>query len=895
MPLTGAQYMSSLHKQNFDLKLELFHRRQRMAVLEGQLQQMEALRADNAELQEVNEQLLQELEKRDRAVEEAVGIICELEEQVRTLKDLTPEFDSSPNGVEEEDLDLSAQDMVSSLGEEEDDMEILHQESDWRRAASKSRSRQRGSFAEEVGSLPRIRSPPSRNLSFLASRSGTASALRSLYLANESDSQGLRTARRSSNRGSTVTGDSGTYDSGDEAPDVSDSPRLSVLSESSFLSVYGRRRVSAQESQQTDGPDETHVELDERHDLDKSPVEDLEEQAVSLVMEAWSDQHPPREEPDRQSPQKRAREKQLNSISDVLQQRRHPHGQANQGRLIAERDARYSTNPTGPSHFGGTLLHGPVFGGATLPPTPDTLSTVDPEGFNGSSSNLTIRGDSRPETADSSITPVSMRRPRSISDVGLRNRRGFPDALSAKTADLASASLGFGPVSPEQRIVNHYTAIAAAKNPPGNARRDGMEAQEARSSVQHIQPSQHAGHDRATIGLEIPRPAVRPRGTSSTGPRPASARGLSYQGPWTQAALTSTQQSPKKAKGGINSAAERRQAPTSGMVSNGDQRVMKATSTTFTETATVTTTINATSNPSRPSPSRHSSFSLATSLKKAGITSKLFGLGSTSSKSSTTTAPDMATPSGTTSAAATPPPAPPGAGGSTTSAATHAHDAIGRSHSSMNAFVSIEGTSTSGNDNDGGDYSPVDLSSSQLLERGGMSTVEDSKIRDRQRRSMIPRTAETGYGSSSEMMHHYQNPSSSSNNNHKQPAMSSSGRTERPRSGHTRPGPPMSTQSFSAAQQRLVQPSSSSASPSGPSSGSGIISGRGPAGGSSGIERRMSITSSTKEPDRDRNRDRERGRDKEKEKMKEQDGGKEGKEGKAKKRWSLGRSMSALP
>ncbi|KAI9884212.1 MAG: hypothetical protein M1823_004005 [Watsoniomyces obsoletus] len=819
----SEEYMSSLHKQNFDLKLEIFHRRKRMAILEEQLQQMEVLRGDNAELQEVNEQLLQELEKRDRAVEEAVGIICQLEEQIRTLKGSTSDGDPSPSDVEDDDeTDISNPEMGSALPE------------------------------EGLGTPARVRSPQCRNLSFLASRSGTTSALRSLYLASETDGHGLRTARRSSNRGSTVAGDSVTYDSADEAPDVSDSPRLSVLSESSFLSVLGGRREPAQGSQQMDGPDETQLELDGRHALDGSRADDLEERAVSLVMDSWTTQHPPPEQHDRDlSPRRRTREKQLNSIADVLQQRRNPYGQANQERLIAAYDARHSTRPTDASHFGANVLQGPIYGRATLPPTPDTLSTVDQEGGNGSLSNLTIRGDSPPDTADSSITPASMRRPRSISDVGLRTRRGFPDDLSTTTTDSALARVGNGPVSPEQRMVNHYKAIAAVKIPPVDIRRGRMDAQEAQSSVPHIQPSQHTDQDRALIGLEIPRPAVRPRGTSSTAVRPMSARGLSYQEQWTQAALKSAHESPKKPKGSAGGTTEKQKAPIAGM-----------------EAGTVTTTIDASPKPSRPSPPRHSSFSFTTSLKKAGITSKLFGLGSTSSKSSTattTTAPDVV------------------------------NDAIGRSLSSINASVSVEATSTSEHDDE---YSYVDLSSSQLLERGGRSGgVEDLKARHR--KSLIPRTAETGHTSSSSEMVNQHRPSSS--HHKRQPIPSSHRHTERPRSGHrnTRPGPPMMSQSFSVAQHRLHQPSSSAAAAPPPA----ITSRRGDVGGPSGHgpERRMSITSSSKDPnrnrekdkdkDKDRDRDRDRGRDKEK--AKDQDGIREAKVNK--KRWSLQRSMSALP
>lgn len=74
--------LSTLHKQNFDLKLELFHRRERQSVLEERLEKLER---EKAERDEMNDLLIQELEKRDKAVEEAVAMIVSLEARVEQL------------------------------------------------------------------------------------------------------------------------------------------------------------------------------------------------------------------------------------------------------------------------------------------------------------------------------------------------------------------------------------------------------------------------------------------------------------------------------------------------------------------------------------------------------------------------------------------------------------------------------------------------------------------------------------------------------------------------------------------------------------------------------------------------------------------------------------------
>lgn len=76
------QVVSNLHKQNFDLKLELFHRRERQTALEGRV---EGLETDMRMTHDINERLVEELEKRDKAVEEAVAMIVTFEARVDQL------------------------------------------------------------------------------------------------------------------------------------------------------------------------------------------------------------------------------------------------------------------------------------------------------------------------------------------------------------------------------------------------------------------------------------------------------------------------------------------------------------------------------------------------------------------------------------------------------------------------------------------------------------------------------------------------------------------------------------------------------------------------------------------------------------------------------------------
>jgi len=80
-------HVDKLSKQNFDLKLEIYHRRAKIEDLEKKLAETHSLEEDNMELQGVNEELLAELEKRDRALDEAVLLICNLEDKVAMMEE----------------------------------------------------------------------------------------------------------------------------------------------------------------------------------------------------------------------------------------------------------------------------------------------------------------------------------------------------------------------------------------------------------------------------------------------------------------------------------------------------------------------------------------------------------------------------------------------------------------------------------------------------------------------------------------------------------------------------------------------------------------------------------------------------------------------------------------
>ncbi|QSZ29581.1 hypothetical protein DSL72_004097 [Monilinia vaccinii-corymbosi] len=201
--------VSTLHKQNFDLKLELFHRRQKQEALESELEHVRTRIRDQAEMLEVNEELLGELEKRDQAVEQAVSIICELEIKLERLE------------LEREGLRNHGVQYEKDLFDGDYETEI---------PSSPPPNYDR----DTMSTTPRAKNKSTviaRMPSFLSEKSEGVEALRSLYLPS-STSYSDATLPKLPEEGS----ESGIP-----------SPSMSVLSESSFLSIYGDKSVAANE------------------------------------------------------------------------------------------------------------------------------------------------------------------------------------------------------------------------------------------------------------------------------------------------------------------------------------------------------------------------------------------------------------------------------------------------------------------------------------------------------------------------------------------------------------------------------------------------------------------------------------------------------------------------
>ncbi|KAF5011635.1 hypothetical protein FDECE_2258 [Fusarium decemcellulare] len=344
------QVISSLHKQNFDLKLELYHRRERQTALEDQV---ETLEADKRRAEEMNDSLVQEMEKRDKAIEEAVGMIVMLEAQ----------------------LEQFAQERAMVQQIEAEGQYMAHKfDPCYEDPAPKSKSPDIPRQEDDARVLNRMPS-------FLSQRSENTENLRNVYLGA---------------RGSVIS--LTQVPEGGADPDNGPgtrlgSPSMSVLSESSFVSVYGKER-------QTSGP----KKLDEPLSFDgadgPTKARSINRPKTSLAKSPLPHHSHGR------SNSASNRPGQFDSITNVidrsspLQQVESTYSQENSeerpssrdrdgfpGRTPNQRrtkeDKRESLRKVVTDAPGGVRLHD-----HNLPPTPDTISTSTLRRFQNSNETL---------------------------------------------------------------------------------------------------------------------------------------------------------------------------------------------------------------------------------------------------------------------------------------------------------------------------------------------------------------------------------------------------------------------------------------------------------------------------------------------------------------------------
>jgi hypothetical protein len=310
--------MDKLSKLNFDLKLELFHCRERMAKLQENCNSL-ASRADdanrlvdeNATLLELNDSLLKELERRDDAVQEAVSIICDLEERLehaQQLRKASRDHSEPPTDLRASSVSPCPRAVLSP-------------------SKSDKSSRTRSSSAKRIPS-------------FVDDKKSNTRALRSVYLEPKST---LRAAKSFVSLASQIE----DVDKSLSDVDTLDSPRLSVLSKSSFPSIYNLQRSEESVKHQENTLNLPSSQLDHisrnagsKHDSNSDVNSWIQVQTPQSSVQ-FSGKHMPQ------------------SRSDLARVQR----------------PAYYTAPSQVNQKRTPSLKSATFGATSLPPTPDSAST----------------------------------------------------------------------------------------------------------------------------------------------------------------------------------------------------------------------------------------------------------------------------------------------------------------------------------------------------------------------------------------------------------------------------------------------------------------------------------------------------------------------------------------
>ncbi|KAM0406458.1 hypothetical protein HYE67_002772 [Fusarium culmorum] len=359
------QVISSLHKKNFDLKLELYHRRERQTALEDKV---EALEMEKSRAEETNQHLSQEMEKRDKAIEEAVAMIVALEARVE-------EFAKERSIIEQ----------IQSEGQySAHNFNPCYE--DPRPASQTPISAKRTKDDRIINRMP----------SFMSDHSENTENLRNVYLGARGSVLSLAQVPEGPGEG-----------------DTGRSPSLSILSESSFVSVYGSKE-----------DEDSGLQEDEPVTFDGSASLPARASAINRPKTAFVQSH--------SSPNRSARSSSVSnhpahfdSIQNVVEysspRRSERHHQSS--RMASrpqsrdqDRSERFAGHASmSPNHQrlkqekrdslrrvtteapGGVRLHD-----QNLPPTPDTVSTSTLRHFNNSNEALL-----RPPTARPSHSALS--------------------------------------------------------------------------------------------------------------------------------------------------------------------------------------------------------------------------------------------------------------------------------------------------------------------------------------------------------------------------------------------------------------------------------------------------------------------------------------------------------
>lgn len=398
------QHISRIDKQNFDLKLEVFHRRQRNDHLESKVQDLEAAEASYDDLQAKYDSLLLEFDQQKLVLDDAVLHICELQTEKEELQATLGAqyaglsdgcFSASASGCESRMTFARALEDPPKTSTQASDTHLSHQDT--------TNSAQTPSTSPGTAHPPQalVASPPLRK------GKGSTANLRSLHVSTddlcESTSLGSKAIRRE-----------GVMTVDDEEEDldglVLNSPRLSILSESGFSSVYG----SPDDNNRATAPPENEPtrSLSPLHGKDR-PVQRSAQREARI--DHWMQGKSQPSTPPRQKPLRKAPSDRFISIGEVLKEgpayphsvEEPPHSPQEQRSPRSVRRGQKGAQSVYPAKSLATRARSHSSSnkssniGGKMPPTPDTMSTAT-VGANSSNQSIvtekSLLDHSRPPT-----------------------------------------------------------------------------------------------------------------------------------------------------------------------------------------------------------------------------------------------------------------------------------------------------------------------------------------------------------------------------------------------------------------------------------------------------------------------------------------------------------------
>lgn len=380
---SDRQYVSKLNKENFDLKLELYHYRKRIDAWEAKNQKWEELEAQNQELLSINESLFQELEKRNAAVQEAVAIICELEARLEDPN--TGPTNPAGTIASPKDTELGRgrsptqrqRDSITQLNSKGNPDALNH-----RPITPVERTKAQSGVPPPFSHVQAL--SPGNSPSFLRDSRVSANALRDLY-GNGDRSLNTNPSVPSLRRPTSILSQD-EYAETLDGDDLSLNPkRLSLLSLSSLLSVYGKTKDTSPSPDQPEKEGEKISEESLSFSRQMSPQESRIKQ--------WVDSGAQPSTPTKNAA-KFGKDKTFLSIGEILHEAQPKVQETRSTSRSQHRSSRSSQ--TREKHSPRKLsnapsLAGPIFGQNVLPPTPGTMSTATLEGKASDQSIVTER------------------------------------------------------------------------------------------------------------------------------------------------------------------------------------------------------------------------------------------------------------------------------------------------------------------------------------------------------------------------------------------------------------------------------------------------------------------------------------------------------------------------